>query len=422
MEPESPGQPPGEPPASGETESLRERITRLRSELADLENQAGGSRWKRKSWQILKRIGMFCLSYWALTSFLAALATATYVKFAYGIDYFESYRNASAVKRLSQFHERMGDEMFQQLNWKEAVASYRKATQVNASNISAALGETKSSVLLPAGEATMYDPDVADARLKILHELYPDDAQVLTLLALRAFDAGDRARAISGLDTCLAKHPGFTTGYVLKGFIQHDLNLFDEAVATMKKATELDPANATAHSNLAWTLLLLGKREEATGHSEAAFAINPSLIISLVRGELMRLEGDASGASNLFAPYHAMAENPAAEKEPVWGGLWTLNHLPLAEGDRETIMRRTYCQNLDQKKAMVAIHYGVALGQAGDTVQARDLLASALAKAPEQRAFLVNKLRATFLCKVLGDDAAAWMASEADYWESQPVP
>jgi tetratricopeptide (TPR) repeat protein len=400
---------------------LPERITNLREELCELERQLGGNSVGSKAWQILKKFGMFCLSYWALTSFLAAIATATYVKFAYDIDYFESYRNASSVKKLSQFHEQMGDAMFQQLNWKEATANYQKAIEVNPSNVSAALGEVKSNVLLPAEGLHFYDPDVVDARLKILTSLYPDDPQVQTLLALRAYDTGSHELALTRLDDCLKGHPHFGTAMVIKGFIQHDMNRFDESIVTMNQALKVEPQNAYAHSNLAWSLLLLQQQELALKHSEIARGINPSMLIVMVNSEIRRLSGDPGSAEAYLNNLLTMTTRPGIDKEPIWGGLWVWNHLPLAEGDRETIKQRTYCRRLEEKKSVLEILLGVVAGQMGEAEKARAFFTSAMQANPSQLDFLLNKLKATPHFIELTPSVETWMKEEAAFWENQPA-
>lgn len=46
---------------------------------------------------------------WVLVSFVSALLVAGYVKYRFGIDYFENYRNVATTKQLSKFYEQMGD-------------------------------------------------------------------------------------------------------------------------------------------------------------------------------------------------------------------------------------------------------------------------------------------------------------------------
>jgi len=135
---------------------------KLLKRLHDLEREVVGMRGElvpRRSWKgVLGKAGMFLVSYWVLMSFFAAIATATYVKFAFNIDYFETYRNAAAVKRLSEFHREMGDELFLRNDWKQALASYKAATAANPANTAAALGEVKCGVFLPEEGRQFSDP------------------------------------------------------------------------------------------------------------------------------------------------------------------------------------------------------------------------------------------------------------------------
>ena len=75
----------------------------------------------------------------------------------------------------------------------------------------------------------------------------------------------DAAQALRGF---VRIKPDFTMGHSNLGMVLTDLGKFDEAIASLEKAIELDPFAADAYRGLASTYMRTGKLEEAAKQYE----------------------------------------------------------------------------------------------------------------------------------------------------------
>ena len=326
-----------------ESNKLLKRIQDIEQELVSLRSEMA----PRRSWgKVFGKGAMFLVSYWALMSFLAAVATATYVKYAFNIDYFESYRNASAVKRLSEFHRQMGDEMFLRNNWKQALASYKAATASNPANTAAALGEVKASVFIPEAGQKFIDPSISATRIKKLRELYPNDPQVSFLEVVQAFQNGQTDQSLAKCDEVLARHKTFPGGYVFKSYLQQSKADFKGAVATLETLLTFDSENGQAHSNLGYCYLLTGRIPEAMKHLELGLVHYPCMLNAISLAEACRMAGDLTRADGFIAFAERGFNVPGAEDEYFASGQWLWNFLPEKDGDVESLKNTITCDTM----------------------------------------------------------------------------
>lgn len=365
---------------------------------------------------------MFLVSYWVLMSFAAAIATATYVKFAFNIDYFESYRNAAAVKRLSEFHRQMGDEMFLRNNWKEALVSYHAATAANPANTDAAVGLVKAGVLLPEEGHEFCDPSIVMSKLDKLREIYPNDPQVAYLDALQAFDSGQIEKATKLCDTVLAKHRRFSGGYLLKAYLQQRNADFSGASETLEALLAFDPNNGMAQSNIGYCYLLLGKAESAMKQLENGMQNYPSMVNAISLAEVKRMAGDFEGAERMLDLSDRLFAMPGMEDEYFVGGQWLWNYLPERSGDVKSSIATITCATLDQKKSVLRISQGMLKLSTGQEKEAVTRFQECLKLEPLYRDFLINKLRAA-VCSSIGiDSQKSRMIKLADALEAGQTP
>ena len=84
-----------------------------------------------KAGGLIARVSRFLIANWVLFSFVAALCTAAYVKFAFGVDYFRDYRNIQAKNNLTAFYTHMGDVLMGRAEWLAAEEAYRNALQID---------------------------------------------------------------------------------------------------------------------------------------------------------------------------------------------------------------------------------------------------------------------------------------------------
>lgn len=148
-----------------ETDNLLKRVHDLELEIHDLKNHLKPNDQRQTALLVKKSIG-FVLTYWTLLSFLVAIVVAFYIKHAFGVDYFESYRAMATSRNISEFHRRMGDRMLLSQEWAAAEDAFGKALQSNSNNTAASYGLLKARVFKPqAGEKYSF-PETQDAMLR----------------------------------------------------------------------------------------------------------------------------------------------------------------------------------------------------------------------------------------------------------------
>lgn len=396
---------------------------KLLKRLHELEREVAGMRGElapRRSWRgVLAKAGMFLVSYWVLMSFFAAIATATYVKFAFNIDYFETYRNAASVKRLSEFHREMGDELFLRNDWKQALASYKAATAANPANTAAALGEVKCGVFLPEEGRQFSDPATSAAKLRKLRDLYPNDPQVAYLEIIQAFNNGQTEGLVERCDEILKRHRTFAGGYLLKSYLQQGDADFKGAAATLEALLEFDPDNGMADSNLGYCYLFTGQHDEALAHLERGAANYPTMVNAISLAEVCRSVGRIERAEALIANVERICNLPKVEDEYYVGGQWLWNHLPERQGDVESPRATIHCGTMDQKRAILRISQGLLAAAKGEHEQAERRFLECLELEPGYRAFLVNKLRAAAYADKLEESVKADLRTAAAAIESE---
>jgi tetratricopeptide (TPR) repeat protein len=390
-------------------QELEREVTALRAELAP-----------QRSWKgVVAKTGMLLVSYWALMSFLAAIATASYVKFAFNIDYFESYRNAASVKRLSEFHREMGDELFLRNDWKQALASYKAATAANPANTAAALGEVKCGVFLPEEGHQAYDPATAATKLRRLRVLYPNDPQVAFLEVIQMHNNGQTDGIIEKCDAVLALHRTFAGGYLIKSFVQQGNGDFKGAVATLEALLKFDPDNGLADSNLGYCYLFTGQRDEALAHLERGASNYPTMVNSISLAEVCRSRGDIERAEGILNNVERICNLPEVEKEYYVGGQWLWNFLPEHEGDADSPRYTITCGTFEEKRAVLRISQGLLAAAKGDGQEAARRFDECLKLEPLYKSFLVNKLRAAAYADKLDDRIRTILQEAAEVLERQ---
>src|SRR5690242_12774004 len=97
--------------------AILQRLDQLDENLNSLRSKSGSAKLSTsRSQGVLE----FLLRNWVLLSFLAALLTAIYVKFEFGVDYFRDYRSIKTKHELSRFYLRMGDVLMGRGEWEAA--------------------------------------------------------------------------------------------------------------------------------------------------------------------------------------------------------------------------------------------------------------------------------------------------------------
>jgi tetratricopeptide (TPR) repeat protein len=122
------------------------------------------------------------------------------------------------------------------------------------------------------------------------------------------FEKGDYAKAQTEVEAALRADPRFAAGYELEGRIQFRQQQFEPALATLRKAVELDPGLLDAQLTLGEVLLVMGRLEEASAKADLFLARRQSAEALLLKAAVERAHGKAREALAWCAK--AMAKEP----------------------------------------------------------------------------------------------------------------
>jgi tetratricopeptide (TPR) repeat protein len=349
---------------------------------------------------------------WVLLSFVSALLIAGYVKYRYGIDYFESYRNASTNKELSKFYEQMGDRLMGRTEWSAAEQAYRSALQINPNNAAATFGLVKAQVFEPVPGEKYWAPEVVDTRLDYLFSRFPDDYQIYFLKALRYDEMGKSEEARSWLQKCIDKNPKFAGCYFQLGSMDFRQSRVAEAGTNFAKVVELDPNLAVAKGALASVYLHLSNYSGAVQQLEESYRISPTAVTAFTLGQAywyVRRFHDALWVHQGAASY---IDKPHDVTDRYIGGPWTSVFLPLRAGDLETIKVSVPVYTVEQKKALM--HFELAIDHAllGQIEDANREFAVALTfqPPPEHRHLIQNRMQSLANMVQMSDASKSWLA------------
>jgi tetratricopeptide (TPR) repeat protein len=304
----------------------------------------------------------FLIANWALLSFLAAGAVAIYVKYRFGVDYFESYRNISTTNKLSSFYQKMGDRLMASSEWEAAEQAYRAALQIRPNNSEATFGVVKAEIFQPMPGQDFYVPDVVDAKLDYLLSCFPDDYQIWFLKGLRCLHRQEYDEAKELAMKCVAKMPRFVGSYFLLGNIDIAKSAYGNAATYYSKALEFDPNFAAARNNLAACYMLTMKFEDAVKQFENSYRISPTGVTAFALGEAYWFSRNFDNALEIHqAALSALNASSGAQDRYISGG-WQSMFLPLRAGDVETVKMSVFANTLEQKKSL--LHFEVAIDYA----------------------------------------------------------
>jgi TolB-like protein/DNA-binding SARP family transcriptional activator len=186
---------------------------------------------------------------------------------------------------------------------------------------------------LPPREAFPRARAAADRALAI-------DANLAEAHASRGYVAlyydWDWALAERELDRAIALNPSYSTGHQWRGNLLVARGRFDEAVAALKRAQEIDPLSLIASAALGWVYLNQGAYEAALQQCQRTIALNANF-----------------------------------EQAWIWGGM----ALGAAGRHRDAVEMLERAATLSKRSPPVLAALGRARALAGDTAGARSLLA-----------------------------------------------
>lgn len=378
-----------------ENESLLRRLHELELEVQKLKAMLANSPRRQVQVVVKKSVG-FVLTYWTLLSFLVAILVAIYIKYAFNVDYFESYRTLAGSRETSMFHTKLGHDLLRRQEWSAAEEAFTKALAANANNGDASYGLLKSCIFKPPPGEKFSSPRTQDTMLAFLREQRPDDPDLDLLQAVRHWEQSQKAETTKYLEAALARKPDFSAAQAMMGHIA----LADGDIVTARswteKAVASDSKNANALSNLGYLCLLAGEVEEAIEKLTRAGSAEPYLVTRLCLADANRLKGDYREALRYSRSSVRAMENQDLRDSRFIGGEGFYNYLPLKKGDTETIKLGIYATSLDRKEALCHFSHALDLALTGDLEAAEKPFVRALELMPDlsERPFLANKIRA----------------------------
>src|SRR5258708_14976999 len=342
--------------------AVAERLNRLEEGLRSLQKASAAEKPSDAVATKFQKFCQFVLRNGILLSFVVAMFTAVYVKFAFGVDYLREYRSIKTKHDLSDLYARMGDILLGRGAWDAAEDAYRNAQQINPDSLAATRGMVKAQVFKPPVGEKYYIPEVVDAKLDYLLSLYPDDDQLLVLKGTRYEDQGDDKDAIAWFQKAVDKNPKSLGGYTSLGFHYLGRKYFDVdlAIKNLEKAVELDPYFPVANLNLGYAYILTFNSNEALQHLNKSYQTSPKWSAAYSLGEAYRYAGDL----RMAAEWHQIAlrgltdshsdQDPFVEQtESTW------NYMPLTRQDRETLKYIVTVYSMEEKKAFT--YYATSL-------------------------------------------------------------
>ncbi len=355
------------------------------------------------------------ISNWALLSFLAAVATALYVKMRFKIDYFESYRDLSSKKALSDFYRQLGDRMLIYGEWEASEAAYRNSLEINPTNFQAAYGVTKASIFQPMKGQQFYAPEVADAKLDHLlrnaERTRQSRAQLLFLKGVNRRSQNDIEEARRCYREAIEMDAAFVGSYLELGYLAMGEGDVAEAARHFKEALDLDPSYALANNNLGYCYLVTLRFGEAIKCFETAQKAAATLLTSINLGKAYRFAGDSARAAAWHKHALAVMGQRGIAKERYGGGDWIYNFMPLNKEDTDSPRRCVRASATEQKNALLLFALGLDYAALDDFTHAakHTTQGCALDKIGEFREFFVNEIDATLAWTPLSSDAKTWL-------------
>jgi tetratricopeptide (TPR) repeat protein len=272
----------------------------------------------------------------------------------------EEFLDAYSFLRAGMANERTGDFV-------GAERSFRRGLELEPENVDLhnALGWTLFQAGRSAEAVTEYEKALA---------VDPADVKANNNIALALTELGRLEEAASHYRESLAVEPKAEI-YSDLGFILDRLGRGEEAVESYNEALALDPQCASAHFNLAVSLLTRNKLDEAEAHYRAALRVRPNAETHNGLGFVLSMQGNVDEAIVQFREAIKTNPNYAAAYNNLAGNLIKQGNLAEAAS--------SYRASLSEKpSANVHNQLGLVLLQLGRTDEAAQHFRAAISMNP----------------------------------------
>ena len=180
------------------------------------------------------------------------------------------FRHALAVTTDNDImHNNLGTWLFEQGQVQEAAQEYRTALSIRDD-----YPRTRINLILALDALEQYDAAVEQIEIQLART--PGDLELRGRAGRTLRLAGRPREALAHYEKFLSAAPNDPVVWNNQGGAQLDLLQLDEAIASFRRAIELNPKYTLAHRNLAAALLRAGRKDEALAHLEDVLRGDPS--------------------------------------------------------------------------------------------------------------------------------------------------
>ena len=210
------------------------------------------------------------------------------------------------LRGIALWHTRRGDAIWQAIDlFEQASAADPKFAQGYAGLALAYAVVGDYSTRIPRAESMDLARNFAERALA----LDPSLPESYAALANVASEEKRWATADELLRRAIALRPSFATAYQWRGTMLMSMGDLAGGLASLERASELDPRSPVVAENHAWTLSAMGRTAEANARCMQALALAPTYVYCLADiayNDL--LLGDLAGARLMFGRLAAMAK------------------------------------------------------------------------------------------------------------------
>jgi tetratricopeptide (TPR) repeat protein len=388
-----------------DNEKLLKRIQELEVEVQRLKMQVapGASQTAR----VVKKSVTFVLSYWTLLSFLVAIGVAIFIKVKFDVDYFENYRAVSESRKISGFHQKLGEQLLVRQEWEAAEDAFTKAIDADKNNTDASYGLVKSRIFKPQPGEKFASAETQDTMIAFLREHRPDDPDLDLLQAWRHWSQSDAAATKAAALSALKRNPRYAAAQMLLSHVALVEGDVQAAADWCRKGLETIPEDPGALSNMGWFLLLLGNPGEAIPMLQRSSARSGAAVTSLILADCHRLTGSFEAARNSSRHAMKVLTNADYNTGRLAGGEWYYNYLAENANDTESRKSGIFATSLSRKQALAWFSLGLDSALTGDAEEAQKAFSSMREAEPGTAldAYYLNKIKAClYYCKLTADD------------------
>ncbi|MBW4593151.1 MAG: tetratricopeptide repeat protein, partial [Brasilonema angustatum HA4187-MV1] len=181
-----------------------------------------------------------------------------------------SYRKALQIDPNDRdAHNNLGNALYEQGKLDQAIASYRKALQIDPNDPNAHYN--LGNALYEQGKL-----DQAIASYRKALQINPNDAYAHNNLGLALYEQGKLDQAIASYRKALQIDPNDAYAHYNLGNALYEQGKLDQAIASYRKDLQIDPNYACAHNNLGNALYEQGKLDQAIASYRKALQIDPN--------------------------------------------------------------------------------------------------------------------------------------------------